>query len=259
MTDRVVILGAGHAGGRAAETLAVEGFQGEIILIGNEEFPPYERPPLSKGVLRGELPKEKTFLRPATWWAEAGIKLLVRRRVQSLDRTGKVVHLDGRESIRYDKLIFATGARPRLLEGPCHASYRYLRDLNDAGTLSAEMRPGARIAIVGAGLVGLEVAAAARTAGCQVDLIELATRAMPRIVLHEIADAMTSHHIKQGVRFHFGAQFRYEGTAAPSVFRENAPSRHNDHRYWIHTKLGASCGVRSDGAGWYSGRYVWSH
>jgi len=205
---RVVIVGAGHAGGRVAETLANEGFQGAVTLVGAEVHPPYERPPLSKQLLIGSAAPESAYLRPASWWGEAGVSLLLGRHVCAVDRAIKTVFLDSGQALAYDTLVMATGARPRMWEGPDSSGSRicYLRDIDDAAKLGQELRAGAHIAIIGAGLIGLEVAAAARSLGAEVTVVEVGDRAMPRIVLPEFSAALTRCHEEQGVRFCFGAR-----------------------------------------------------
>jgi 3-phenylpropionate/trans-cinnamate dioxygenase ferredoxin reductase subunit len=205
---RVVIVGAGHAGGRVAETLMGEGFQGHVTLVGAEAHPPYERPPLSKQLLIGCATPDSTYLRPASWWGEAGVSLVLGRHVRSVDRATKTIFLDSGEALSYDTLVIATGARSRRWEGPDINRDRlfYLRDIGDATRLALELRAGAHIAVIGAGFVGLEVAAAARSLGAEVTVVEVGGRAMPRIVLPEFSAVLTRCHEKQGVRFRFGTR-----------------------------------------------------
>ena len=169
--DPFVIVGAGLAGAKAAETLRAEGFDGPLVLIGDENERPYERPPLSKGYLLGKDAREKAFVHPADWYAEHDVDLRLGTPVTAL-RPGRARRstLAGGERVRYDKLLLATGsvvraagrARRRL------TGVRYLRTLADADALRAAFAPGARVVVVGAGWIGLEVAAAAREHGAEV-------------------------------------------------------------------------------------------
>src|SRR5689334_8255548 len=154
-----VIVGASLAGAKAAETLRSEGFTGGIVLVGEELERPYERPPLSKGYLLGKDDREKAFVHESTWYGENNIELVLGVRATSLDRKAHTVTLDGVEPLRYDKLLLATGSRVRRLDVPGTdlAGVRYLRTLPDSDALRERLREGARVVVVGAGWIGLEV------------------------------------------------------------------------------------------------------
>src|SRR5262249_29574263 len=158
------------AGANAAETLRSEGFTGEIILIGEETELPYERPPLSKGFLLGNQALEEATVHPAEWYQEKEISLYRSTRVTAVDAGGKRLTLSPGEQLSYDKLLLATGARPRPIDLP---GARYLRVMRDSKELKELLTPGRHVVIIGAGWIGLEVAAAARTHGAQVTVVEM--------------------------------------------------------------------------------------
>ena len=174
-TDQTfVIVGAGLAGAKAAETLRAEGFEGRVVLVGAEQDRPYERPPLSKGYLLGQEERAKVFVHDEGWYAENSVDLLVGRRVTRLDRAASSVELDGGERIGYDQLLLATGAVPRRLPVPGGdlGGVHYLRRLADSDAMRDAFKSGGRVVVVGAGWIGLEAAAAARTYGCEVTVVE---------------------------------------------------------------------------------------
>ncbi|HLV57840.1 MAG TPA: FAD-dependent oxidoreductase [Natronosporangium sp.] len=206
-----VIIGASLAGGKAAETLRDEGFTGRVVLVGEETEPPYERPPLSKGYLTGSEPREKAFLHDEQWWADHDIDLRLGRRATMLDPAAHTVTLDGYEELRYDKLLLATGSRVRTLNVPGHdlSDVRYLRTIDEADALRARLSGGAtRVVVVGAGWIGLEVAAAARGYGAQVTVVELDQLPLRRVLGDEVATLYRDLHVAHGVEFRFGAGVR---------------------------------------------------
>src|SRR5690606_19003370 len=202
-----VIIGSSLAGGKAAETLREEGFTGRIVLIGEETEPPYERPPLSKGYLSGSDPREQAFLHPEEWWGENGIELMLGRRATMLDASAHTVTLDGVDELRYDKLLLATGSRVRTLRVPGHdlQHVRYLRTLDEADALLADLRDRARkVVVIGAGWIGLEVAAAARGHGAEVTVV--APNPLPLSVLGpEVGELIRDLHVAHGVDLRLGA------------------------------------------------------
>lgn len=165
---RYVIVGAGLAGGKAAQTLRDEGFDGEIVLLGAEPERPYERPPLSKGYLQGKSEREKIFVHEPGWYAEHGVELHTEVTATRIDRDGHTVLLSDGSRQPYQKLLLATGATPRRLPGPAH----YLRTVQDSEALKERFAAGGNVIVVGAGWIGLECAAAARKAGCAVTVVE---------------------------------------------------------------------------------------
>src|SRR6266567_7078570 len=173
-----VIVGAGLAGAKAAETLRGEGFDGDIVLLGAEPERPYERPPLSKGLLLGKAERESAFVHPAGWYAENRVDFRPGVTVTAIDPAARTVTSDG-GTVAYDKLLLTTGAAPRRLglpgaglQGPTLDGVYYLRTMQESERLRAAFATGARVVIIGAGWIGLETAAAARLAGCPVTVVE---------------------------------------------------------------------------------------
>src|ERR1700759_2602858 len=168
-----VIVGAGLAGGKAAETLRAEGFDGEVVLFGSEPERPYERPPLSKGYLLGKEDREKAFVHSAGWYDEHDVDLRSGVTVAMIDPAAHLVTFDG-GTVGYDKLLLTTGASARRLDvpGAGRGNVLYLRPLPESEALKAAFSADARVVIVGAGWIGLEAAAAATTAGASVTVLE---------------------------------------------------------------------------------------
>lgn len=207
MTDSVVVVGAGQAGGRAAEALRAAGFAGRVTLVGEEAHPPYERPSLSKEMLLDLRVETVSWVRPAERYAAEGIDLRLGQRAAAVDRAGRTVRLADGTSLRYGALVLATGGRPRRLTAPGadHPAVLTLRTLDDSRALRRRLTPGSRLAVVGAGFIGLEVAAAARQHGIGVTVIEAGERPMARAVPPEIGDIYTALHRSRGVDIRFGA------------------------------------------------------
>jgi len=215
MTDkpRFVIVGAGHAGGRAAEAMRALGFDGRILLIGEEPHLPYERPPLSKEALQGK-PEFATPMRPADFWAEKDIECRLGTRATAIDPAAKTVTLEDGAVEAYDRLLLTTGGAVRKigLPGADLGNVFYLRTLDDSRAIDATLTPDARVVVIGGGFIGLETAASARLRGCAVTVIELADRLMARAVLPEISETFLRLHRGRGVdiRLNTGVQ-RLEG------------------------------------------------
>jgi 3-phenylpropionate/trans-cinnamate dioxygenase ferredoxin reductase subunit len=210
-----VIVGAGQAGGWAAKTLRDQGFAGRVVLIGDEAHPPHERPPLSKAVLTGAKPPESTYL----WSREAlvgfKIELVSGARVLRIDRTAKRVELLEGAPVAYDRLLLATGGRVRRLPLPGSelAGIHYLRGIEDAAAIRGALTPGARIVVVGGGWIGLEVAAAARTLGAEVTVLEAADRLCGRALPAELGAYLKALHAGKGVDIRLGARLEaFAGT-----------------------------------------------
>lgn len=198
--DRIVIVGAGQAGGRAAEALRGHGFLGAIILIGEESEPPYERPALSKSVLVGEEPAERTFLHPAEYYRANGIELLLGVRADSIDPDRRVLVLADGRSIGYAKLAICTGSRLRRLgTGPELPGVHYLRTLRDCAALAGDLIPGRRLVVIGGGFIGLELAASARKLGLEVTVVEQKPSLLDRVLPAEIAAHVENLHTAHGI------------------------------------------------------------
>lgn len=204
----MVIIGAGHCGGRAALALRNLGWAGAITVIGDEPLPPYERPPLSKSVLSGETGMDVIQLATVDAWREAGVTLCLGRRVHAIDRAARSIILDDGSTIAYRSLLLATGGAARTLSipGAQHPRVLSLRTHADALALRDHLRPGARLLLVGGGFIGLEVAASARETGCDVELIEGAPRLLGRAVPESVAGLVQALHAARGTRIRCGAQ-----------------------------------------------------
>jgi len=204
----VVIVGTGHAGGNAAALLRQYGFDGRIVLIGAEPVPPYHRPPLSKAYLKGEADIGRLWLKPPAFYEESRIELKLGAAVRSLDRASRTLTLADGSQVQYDKLILATGSTPRVLTLPGHdlEGVAELRSLADADVLRERLRPGERLAVVGAGYIGLEAAAAARQLGHAVTVLEAAPRVLGRVTSETVSAFYAREHRAQGVDLRLDAK-----------------------------------------------------
>ena len=206
-----VIVGAGLAGAKAAETLRAEGFTGRVILVGEEREQPYERPNLSKGFLAGSTPRAELFVHDSAWYAAHEVELRLGSPVTRLDRGEREVELADGTVLRYDRLLLATGSAPRPLDVPGIdlGGVHYLRKLADSERLRATLqtlgRENGRLLLVGAGWIGLEVAAAARTYGAEVTVVEPQPTPLYGALGPELGEFFARLHMERGVRFHFGA------------------------------------------------------
>ncbi len=207
-TRPIVIAGAGQAGGSAAAMLRQIGWQGSISLIGDEPIPPYQRPPLSKAWLKGEADAESLALRPASFYPDQNIDLRLSTAVTAIDRGAKTVALSDGTTLPYEALILATGARARKLTipGADLAGVLELRTAADADQLKAALVPGARLAIIGGGYVGLEAAASARALGAEAVIIEREPRVLARVACPLLSDFFARYHQSQGVVIETNAQ-----------------------------------------------------
>jgi NADPH-dependent 2,4-dienoyl-CoA reductase/sulfur reductase-like enzyme len=204
-----VIAGGALAAAKAAETLRDEGFDGDIVLIGSEPERPYERPPLSKGYLLGEAERDSVYVHPADWYGEHQVDLRSGVTVTAIDRGAATVTTSGpagTETVSYDKLLLATGASPRRLNfpGSGHDQVLYLRTLADSDRLRAAFQPGMRVVVAGAGWIGLETTAAARTADCHVTVLEPQPTALHDQLGPELGSVFADLHRAHGVEFRFG-------------------------------------------------------
>lgn len=201
-----IIIGAGHCGGQLAVRLRAEGFEGEVKLIGAERHLPYQRPPLSKAYLAGEVALERVLLRPAATYVEQNIETLLETTVESIDPASRQVRLARGETLDYDKLVLATGSLVRRLKAPGAelAGVHYLRTLEESDTIRGGLGDGARVAIVGGGYIGLEVAAVAAARGASVTVIEMDTRVMSRVAAPETSAFFEAAHAGRGVDIRTG-------------------------------------------------------
>lgn len=202
-----IVVGAGQAAAACIAKLRALGDTAPITLIGAEPVPPYQRPPLSKAYLKGDMALERLFLRPEAWYAEQDVTLRTGERVDALDTTAKSVRI-GANTLGYDTLVLTTGAAPRRLPaaiGGDLGGVHVVRDLSDVDAMAPEMAAPARVLIVGGGYIGLEAAAVAATLGLDVTLIEATPRILGRVAAPETADYMRALHAAHGVRILEGA------------------------------------------------------
>jgi 3-phenylpropionate/trans-cinnamate dioxygenase ferredoxin reductase component len=197
----VVVVGAGQAGASLVAKLRSEGYDGSVTLIGEEPVPPYQRPPLSKKYLLGDMALERLYLRPESYYAEAGIDLRTGLRVTGIDRAAQEVVM-GEERLVYAHLVLATGSRPRRLPdaiGGDLGGVHVVRTLADVDAMAPGFQPGAKVLIVGGGYIGLEAAAVAASRGMQVVLVEMAERILQRVAARETSDYFRALHARHGV------------------------------------------------------------
>ena len=199
--SHVVVIGAGQAGSSLVAKLRSAGFDGEITLIGAENAPPYQRPPLSKAYLLGEMDKERLFLRPAAYYSDNGITLKLGQPVTAIDAAAKTVTVGG-ETLSYDHLALTTGSIPRRLPasiGGDLGGVFTVRDLDDVDAMAPEVAGGRRVLIVGGGYIGLEAAAVCAKKGMQVTLVEMAERILQRVASPQTSDYFRELHKSHGV------------------------------------------------------------
>ena len=214
--QRHVIVGAGRAGAKAAEALRQEGHDGPLILIGAETELPYERPPLSKGYLRGESGRADAHVLPDGFYADNDVELRLGTVVSELQPDRRRVVLEGGESIAFDRALLATGAEPRRLQvdGAELPGVHYLRDLDDSDAIAGRLEDGGRAVVIGAGWIGAEVAASARQKGVEVTLVEHAGVPLERVLGREVGQIYADVHREHGVELVTGQGVRsFEGDA----------------------------------------------
>ena len=211
-----VVVGAGQAGSSLVAKLRAEGFDGKITLIGAEAEPPYQRPPLSKAYLLGEMPKERLYLRPAAFYAEKDIDLRLNTQAVAIDAEARTVALQDDEALTYDALALTTGAQPRTLPaaiGGALGGVFTVRDLLDADAMAPAFTPGKRALIIGGGYIGLEAAAVAAKRGVQVTVVEMADRILQRVAAPATSDYFRALHESNGVTIREGVGLdRLQGT-----------------------------------------------
>ena len=202
MPENIVIIGAGQAGQQAVQSLRSEGFKGAITMVGDEAYPPYQRPPLSKAYLLGSFERPRLFLKPDSFYEEAGCELLLSTSAKAIHRADRTVELTDGRLLAYDKLLLATGARVRKLRCPGAdlPGIHYLKTIADVDGLQEVFQSGKRIAIVGGGYIGLEVAAVGAKRGLDVTVFEAMDRLMARAVSPQISAFYANEHEKAGVK-----------------------------------------------------------
>src|SRR5262245_55944763 len=202
MPNHILIVGAGQAAIQAIDTLRRKGFAGQLTLVGEEPWLPYQRPPLSKKFLAGGMEREKLLIRPQTFYADQRVQTHLGRRAAELDTRAQSVRLDDGTDIHYDKLLLATGSAPRHLPVPGAnlGGVHLLRNIADVERIRADLVTSRKLVIIGAGYIGLEVASTAREMGLEVTLLEQTDRVLSRVTAPEISAFYEAEHSKRGVR-----------------------------------------------------------
>jgi 3-phenylpropionate/trans-cinnamate dioxygenase ferredoxin reductase subunit len=229
MAEKAVIIGAGHAGGILAQQLARAGDAFEITLVGEEAWPPYERPPLSKQLLMGDIEKEKTFLRPADFYEKKGINIRLGVRATGIDRAAQTVSLSDGSNLPYDRLALCTGAQLRRLNIPGSDlnGIHYIRSIDDTLRIQTQAGDGARVVVVGGGYIGLEAAAALTKCGCKVKVIEMMDRVMARAVAEPLSRFYEEQHQARGVEIMLNTGVsEFEGDGTISAVIDDQGNRH---------------------------------
>jgi len=206
MTERVIIVGAGHAAGQAATSLRQKKYAGEILMIGDEPYEPYQRPPLSKAYLAGDIDIDKLYFKPEGFYAKNDVDVRLSTRVDSVDSGAKTVATADGDTLEYSKLILATGSRVRELPIPGKDldGVHYLRSIADVKAMQDGLVEGARLVVIGGGYIGLEVAAVAAKRGLDVTVLETESRVMNRVVAREISQFFQDMHTEEGVKMELG-------------------------------------------------------
>lgn len=201
MTSTVVIAGAGHAAGQVVASLRQKKFTGRIVLLGEESWLPYQRPPLSKKFLAGELSAERLYFKPKSFYDDPDIEIHLGTRITAIDCNNRSVTADDGNEFTYDKLVLALGSRPRPLPlpGADLAGIHYLRGIDDVLSIQSEIQEGRRLVIVGAGYIGLEVAAVTTQLGLEVTVVEMEDRVMSRVVSPQLSEFYQREHLAHGV------------------------------------------------------------
>ena len=197
---KVCVIGAGQAGFQVCESLVSKGFKGKLVLIGEEPFPPYHRPPLSKNYLSGKLDRDRLFLRPKEYYADNGIELIYGQRVDDINLNRKQIFTSNNSCINFDKLVLATGADLKKIENldQC-VNVHYLRSLEESSFLREKISKVKKIIIVGGGFIGLEIAAVCLEFGLEVSVVEQADRLMKRAVPNDVSEFYKTYHMARGV------------------------------------------------------------
>lgn len=227
MQERIVIIGAGQAGAQAVASLRAEGFAGAIMLVGDEPFAPYQRPPLSKTYLMGTMERDRLFLKPDAFYAQAECELILGVPATAIDRAARTVALGDGRRLAYDKLLLATGSRVHRIRVPGAelAGIHYLRSVADVDALRPAFKTSKRLVVVGGGYIGLEVAAVARKYGLDVRVLEALDRVMARAVSPPVSAFYERAHREAGVHFHLNTGVEgFEGTDRLTAVRAGGKS-----------------------------------
>jgi 3-phenylpropionate/trans-cinnamate dioxygenase ferredoxin reductase subunit len=204
MISTILVIGGGQAGAQAIDTLRREGFGGRLVLIGDEPELPYQRPPLSKKFLSGEMAADRLVFRHRAFYDEHRVELKLGTRAVRLDAAARQVELADGEKVSYDRLLLCLGAGPRRLTCPGAdlPGVHYLREIADVAPIQAAFKPQSRVVIVGGGYIGLETAATCRKMGCEVTVLEMADRVMNRVVAPSVSQYFAQEHRAHGIAIH---------------------------------------------------------
>ncbi len=227
MSQNIVIIGAGQAGAQAVASLRSEGFTGSIVMVGDEAFVPYQRPPLSKAYLMGTFERARLFLKPEHYYADSGCELILNTSAKSIDRAAKTVALNDGRVLAYDQLLIATGTRIRPIRCPGAdlKGIHYLRSIADVDRLQTEFATGKKLVVIGGGFIGLEVAAVAAKHGLEVTVFEALERVMARAVSKPISDFFEAAHRAAGVKIVTGTGVEgFDGEGAVTGVRAGGKS-----------------------------------
>jgi 3-phenylpropionate/trans-cinnamate dioxygenase ferredoxin reductase subunit len=226
--SHVIVIGAGQAGSSCVARLRAKGFKGEITLIGEEPVPPYQRPPLSKAYLLGEMERERLYLRPSEFYDDQNIMLRLGTPVTSVDAAAKTVRL-GEETLAFDNLVLTTGSTPRRLPASVGGNLdgvMVVRGLADVDAMAPHFQQGAKVLIVGGGYIGLEAAAVAAKMGLKVTLVEMAERILQRVAAPETSDYFRALHRSKGVDIREGVGLDHltgkDGTVTGAVLSDGS-------------------------------------
>lgn len=222
MTETVLIIGAGHGAGQLVSSLRQKHYPGRIVLVGEEPYVPYQRPPLSKKYLAGDFERSRLYFKPPAFYEEAHVDLRLATRVTALDTGARRAVLEGGDAVAWDHCVIATGSRVLRLPVPGARlqGIHYLRTIDDVDAIRRHFAAGARLVVAGAGYIGLEVAAVAANAGLDVTVLELADRVMSRVVSPAVSDFYAQEHLRHGVKLRLGeavAEFEGEDAVAAVV------------------------------------------
>ena len=207
MSQTYAIIGAGHGAGQAAASLRQLGFEGRVVMIGEEPYPPYQRPPLSKKFLAGELDADRTYFKPADFYEDKRVELRLSTRADRIDTSAKTVVLSAGDSLAYDKLLLCLGSQVRRIPVPGAElpEVFYLRTIDDVLGIQSKVQAGNKLVVVGGGYIGLEVASVCTRLGMHVTVLEMEDRMMSRVVSPDVSSFYENFHKEQGVDIHCGA------------------------------------------------------
>ena len=231
MSRKIVIAGAGHAAGQVLASLKHKKFDGDIVLVGEEAYLPYQRPPLSKKFLAGEMAAERLHFKPESFYDDPNIDVRLNTRITAIDRSAKNLTVESGDNIRYDTLILTLGSHARHVPVDGHEleGVHYLRSIRDVNGIRQELERAQRLVIVGAGYIGLEVAAVTRQLGLEVTVIDMADRVMSRVVSPEVSSFYEGEHLARGVDLQLSTGLgAFRGNRRVAAVEPNTLSRRNE-------------------------------